>query len=92
MGASSSRASTARSEEIDRQLEKESVRYKRESSKSTLVNHMKVAHEGFTTEELLAFRSTIHKNVIDSARAIVLALRASGLDAASSRCDIVCEV
>ncbi|KAF7373069.1 Heterotrimeric G-protein alpha subunit [Mycena sanguinolenta] len=41
---------------------------------------MKLVHGGFTHEELAAFRSTIHQTVIDASRAIVLALRTSGLD------------
>ncbi|KAF7333944.1 Heterotrimeric G-protein alpha subunit [Mycena sanguinolenta] len=41
---------------------------------------MKLVHGGFTPEELAAFRSAIHRTVIDASRAIVLALRTSGLD------------
>lgn len=90
MGASSSRTSQVRSASIDRQLEAESLRFKKEvpilvlgtdeTSKSALVKHMKIVHGGFSTEELAAFRSAIHKTIIDAGRAIVLALRRSGLD------------
>ncbi|KAJ6455148.1 G-protein alpha subunit [Mycena sanguinolenta] len=88
MGATtSSQASQARSEEIDRQLEEESLHFKKEipilvlgtdeTSKSTVVKHMKIDHGGFSTEELAAFRTAIHNR---GGRAIVLALRRSGLD------------
>ncbi|KAJ6455142.1 G-protein alpha subunit [Mycena sanguinolenta] len=92
----SSQASQARSEEIDRQLEEESLRFKKEipilvlgtdetskSTVATVVKHMKIVHGGFSTEELeelAAFRTAIHNAVIDAGRAIVLALRRSGLD------------
>ncbi|KAJ6607205.1 heterotrimeric G-protein alpha subunit, GPA3-like protein [Mycena sp. CBHHK59/15] len=89
MGACSSqpdRASKARSDEIDRQLDDDSKRYKKEckilllgsgeSGKSTIVKQMKIIHQqGFTPDELLAFRPTIHKNAVDSAHAVVHALR-----------------
>ncbi|KAF7333947.1 Heterotrimeric G-protein alpha subunit [Mycena sanguinolenta] len=85
MGASSSRASQARSSAIDRQLEEESLRFKKEvpilvlgtheTSKSTLVKHMKLVHGGFTPEELAACRSAIHTTVIEAAQALVLALQ-----------------
>ncbi|KAJ7087658.1 G-protein alpha subunit [Mycena belliarum] len=85
------RASKARSDDIDRQLEEDSKRYKKEckilllgsgeSGKSTIVKQMKIIHQaGFTTDELLAFRPTIHKNAVDSAHAVVTALRACALD------------
>ncbi|KAF8180778.1 heterotrimeric G protein alpha subunit A [Mycena galopus ATCC 62051] len=95
MGTSSSRAararSQARSDEIDRQIGEDSLRLKKQvsilllgpdqSGKSTLVKHLKIAHQqGFTTEELLAYRSVIHQNVIQSAQALVLALRTFGLE------------
>ncbi|KAF7373077.1 Heterotrimeric G-protein alpha subunit [Mycena sanguinolenta] len=89
MGASSSRLARERSEAIDRQLKAESLQSKKEvrvlllgsdhASRSTLIKHMKLLH-GFTLEELAAFRSAIHKTLIDSAHGIVLALRTSGLD------------
>jgi guanine nucleotide-binding protein G(i) subunit alpha len=94
MGACSSqpdRDSKSRSDEIDRQLEEDSKRYKKEckilllgsgeSGKSTIVKQMKIIHqEGFSPSELLAFRPTIHKNAVDSAQAVVNALRACSLD------------
>jgi guanine nucleotide-binding protein subunit alpha len=85
------RASKSRSDEIDRQLEEDSKRYKKEckilllgsgeSGKSTIVKQMKIIHqEGFTPAELLAFRPTIHKNAVDSAQAVVRALRECKLE------------
>ncbi|KAF7333929.1 Heterotrimeric G-protein alpha subunit [Mycena sanguinolenta] len=86
MGASSSRLPQARSQEIDRQLEEDSLRFKKEipilvlgtheKSKSTLIKQMKLVHGGFTPgEELAEFRSAIHKTVIEAAQALVLALQ-----------------
>ncbi|KAF7373071.1 Heterotrimeric G-protein alpha subunit [Mycena sanguinolenta] len=72
MGASSSRASQARSSAIDRQLEEESLRIKKSRSSSS---NMKLVHGGFTPEELAAFRSAIHTTVIEAAQALVLALQ-----------------
>ncbi|KAJ6471424.1 G-protein alpha subunit, partial [Mycena sanguinolenta] len=79
-------------EEIDCQLEEESLRFKKEipilvlctddTNKSTVLKHMKIVHSGFSTEELAAFRTAIHNAIIDAGRAIVLALRRSGLDVA----------
>ncbi|KAJ7712160.1 guanine nucleotide binding protein, alpha subunit [Mycena olivaceomarginata] len=81
----------ARSDKIDLQLEEDSKRYKKEckilllgsgeSGKSTIVKQMKIIHQrGFNTHELLAFRPIIHKNAVDSAQVVVLALRACELE------------
>ncbi|KAJ7275897.1 guanine nucleotide binding protein, alpha subunit [Mycena rebaudengoi] len=52
-----------------------------ESGKSTIVKQMKIIHQqGFNNDELLAFRPIIHKNAVDSAQAVVLALRACELE------------
>lgn len=52
-----------------------------ESGKSTIVKQMKIIHQnGFTGDELLQFRTTIWKNVIDSAQAIILHMRKLGID------------
>ncbi|KAJ6471430.1 G-protein alpha subunit [Mycena sanguinolenta] len=90
MGGGSSRSSKARSERIDRQLEAEALQFKREASvllfgsdeasNTALVKHMKVVHGRFSTQELAAFRSAIHRTVIDAAQAVVFALQKSGLD------------
>ena len=42
---------------------------------------MKIIHQsGYSQEELLLFRLTVYKNVVDSAQAVVLALRKFRLD------------
>lgn len=42
---------------------------------------MKIIHQnGFSDEELLQFRTTIWKNVLDSAQAIILHMRKLGID------------
>ena len=52
-----------------------------ESGKSTIVKQMKIIHQnGFTDEELMTYRPTIYRNTLDSAQAIVLAMRKIGLD------------
>lgn len=52
-----------------------------ESGKSTIVKQMKIIHQnGYSRDELLLFKVTVYKNVIDSAQAIVLALRKFRMD------------
>ncbi|KAJ7067611.1 heterotrimeric G-protein alpha subunit, GPA3-like protein [Mycena amicta] len=94
MGACASqpdRESKAHSDEIDRQLDEDSKRYKKEckilllgsgeSGKSTIVKQMKIIHQdGFSMDELLAFRPTIYKNAVESAQAVVGGLRECGLE------------
>ncbi|KAG1734502.1 heterotrimeric G protein alpha subunit [Suillus lakei] len=76
----------ARSDAIDRQIEEDSRKFRKEckilllgsgeSGKSTIVKQMKIIHQnGFTKNELMAFRSTIYRNTLDSAQAIVLQMR-----------------
>ena len=44
---------------------------------------MKIIHQGgFTDDELMTYRPTIYRNTLDSAQAIVLAMRKIGLDCA----------
>jgi guanine nucleotide-binding protein subunit alpha len=75
-----------RSQAIDRTLEEDSKRLRREckvlllgadnSGKSTIVKQMKIIHQrGYTTEELALYRHIIYKNVLECARAIVQAMR-----------------
>ncbi|KNZ62310.1 guanine nucleotide-binding protein alpha-3 subunit [Puccinia sorghi] len=86
-----SSASKERSYAIDRQIEEDAKKYKREckilllgsgeSGKSTIVKQMKIIHQnGYTREELLLFKLTIYKNIIDSAQAVVVAMRKLKLD------------
>ncbi|GAA5823634.1 hypothetical protein JCM3770_000704 [Rhodotorula araucariae] len=76
----------ARSGAIDRQLEDDAKKLRREckilllgsgeSGKSTIVKQMKLIYQhGYTRDEMLLFRLTIHKNILDSAQALVLAMR-----------------
>lgn len=96
MGGCSSvpdKAQRERSEAIDRQIEEDSRQFKKEckilllgsgeSGKSTIVKQMKIIHQnGYSNEELLTFRPTIFRNLIDSAQDIVLAMRKLGVDPA----------
>lgn len=81
----------ARSDLIDRQIEEDSKKYKREckilllgsgeSGKSTIVKQMKIIHQnGYTPEELLAFRPLIWKNLLESACDVVNALAKFNLE------------
>ncbi|KAF2859788.1 guanine nucleotide binding protein, alpha subunit [Piedraia hortae CBS 480.64] len=74
-----------RSQAIDRSLEEDSRRLRREckilllgsgeSGKSTVVKQMKIIHQnGYNLEELSQYRQTIYKNLIDSAKALTGAL------------------
>ncbi|KAJ7058433.1 guanine nucleotide binding protein, alpha subunit [Mycena amicta] len=85
------RVSKTRSHVIDWQLKEDSKRCQRdckvlvlgsaESGKSTIMRQMRIiSHGGFSKDELLAFRPTIHKNAVDSAQAVVGALREFGLE------------
>ncbi len=42
---------------------------------------MKIIHQnGYTREELLVYRNTVYKNLVESGQAIVLAMRKIGVD------------
>ncbi|KAJ7301264.1 heterotrimeric G-protein alpha subunit, GPA3-like protein [Mycena albidolilacea] len=82
-------ASQARSNEIDRQLQEDSKRYKKEckilllgpgdSGKSTVVKQMKIIHQGgFDERERTEYRTTIYKNVLDSAGTLARVVRKTG--------------
>ncbi|KAI9846460.1 MAG: Guanine nucleotide-binding protein alpha-2 subunit [Thelocarpon superellum] len=75
-----------RSQAIDRRLEEDSKRYRREckilllgsgeSGKSTIVKQMKIIHQnGYTLDELALYRLTIYKNLVDCAKALIGAMR-----------------
>ncbi|KAK0190316.1 heterotrimeric G-protein alpha subunit, GPA3-like protein [Armillaria mellea] len=79
---------------IDKQLEDDGKRFKKEckilllgsgeSGKSTIVKQMKIIHQGgFTPEERDSYRGTIYKNVLDSAQAIALMMRKIGIQCAN---------
>ncbi|KAI9023059.1 heterotrimeric G-protein alpha subunit, GPA3-like protein [Phycomyces nitens] len=70
---------------IDQTLEQDSRRSKQEckilllgsgeSGKSTIVKQMKIIHQnGFTTEELMAWRPAVYKNILESIHIIVNAM------------------
>ncbi|KAJ7212758.1 heterotrimeric G-protein alpha subunit, GPA3-like protein [Mycena haematopus] len=87
-----SRGDKARSDAIDRQISEDSKRYKKEckilllgsgeSGKSTIVKQMKIIHqEGFDARERQEYRTTIYKNVLDSAGTLARVVRGVGLAA-----------
>lgn len=42
---------------------------------------MKIIHQnGFNKDELLTYRMTVYRNLVDSAQAIILAMRKIGID------------
>ena len=52
-----------------------------ESGKSTIVKQMKIIHQnGYSHDELIAFRPLIWKNLLESARDVVQALRKFNLE------------
>ena len=95
---------TKRSQAIDRVIEQDSRRLRREckilllgaenSGKSTIVKQMKIIHQnGYTLDELALFRYTIYKNLVDSAKALVGAIRQFQIEVEtpgnSRNCDLI---
>ncbi|EMC96371.1 hypothetical protein BAUCODRAFT_70713 [Baudoinia panamericana UAMH 10762] len=95
-----------RSQMIDRTLEEDSKKLRREckilllgsgeSGKSTIVKQMKIIHQnGYTRDELALYRHTIYKNLIDCARALVSAMRQFGVEVNDAQnkqhCDYIME-
>ncbi|THH29678.1 hypothetical protein EUX98_g4511 [Antrodiella citrinella] len=85
------REAQQRSQEIDKQIEEDSRKFKKEckilllgsgeSGKSTIVKQMKIIHQnGYTKDELLTYRTTIYRNLLESAKNILLAMRKIGVD------------
>ncbi|KAJ7500121.1 heterotrimeric G-protein alpha subunit, GPA3-like protein [Mycena latifolia] len=85
-----SRTEKARSDAIDRQIHEDSKRYKKEckilllgsgeSGKSTIVKQMKIIHQaGYDTRARAEFRTTIYKNVLDSAVTLARVVRRVGV-------------
>ncbi|KAK5112336.1 G protein alpha subunit [Meristemomyces frigidus] len=75
-----------RSQMIDRGLEEDSKKLRREckilllgsgeSGKSTIVKQMKIIHQnGYSRDELAMYRHTIYKNLVDCAKALIGAMR-----------------
>jgi len=74
-----------RSQKIDRDLEEDSKRLRREckilllgsgeSGKSTIVKQMKIIHlKGYSDDELYNYRPTVFKNLIECAKAVINAM------------------
>ncbi|KAF9471706.1 guanine nucleotide binding protein, alpha subunit, partial [Pholiota conissans] len=85
------KAGKERSDEIDRTLEEDNKKFKRdckilllgsgESGKTTIVKQMKIIHQdGFSEAELAEYRPAIYKNVLDSANAVVVHMKKIGLE------------
>ncbi|KAG8968856.1 Guanine nucleotide-binding protein alpha-2 subunit [Tulasnella sp. 419] len=85
------KAGKQRSDEIDKQIEEDSRKFRKEckilllgsgeSGKSTIVKQMKIIHQnGYTQEELAVYRLVVYKNLIDSAKDLVLAMKKVGVD------------
>lgn len=83
-----------RSQQIDKALDEDSRRLRREckilllgsgeSGKSTIVKQMKIIHQkGYSVDELALYRSTIYKNLVDCAKALIGAMRQFGIDPAT---------
>ena len=83
--SSEEKAMRARTASIDGQLASDHERYKREckilllgsgeSGKSTIVKQMKIIHlNGYTTEELITYRTSIWLNLVDSVKNLVDAM------------------
>ena len=79
------------SDEIDRQIEEDSKKFKREckvlilgpdkDGMSMLVKQMKIVHQnGYTPDELAGFKYDIYSNIIDSSRDIVKGMLKTGLN------------
>ncbi|KAL4809366.1 guanine nucleotide binding protein, alpha subunit [Aspergillus unguis] len=85
-----------RSQAIDRRLEEDSRRLRREckilllgsgeSGKSTIVKQMKIIHQnGYTVEELALYRLTVYKNLLECAKALIGAYHQFNLEPASQK-------
>ncbi|KAK5100003.1 Guanine nucleotide-binding protein alpha-2 subunit [Lithohypha guttulata] len=85
-----------RSQAIDRKLEEDSKKLRREckilllgsgeSGKSTIVKQMKIIHQnGYTQEERALYRLTIYKNLVDCMKALVTAMQQFEIEPESDR-------
>ncbi|KIY52844.1 heterotrimeric G-protein alpha subunit, GPA3-like protein [Fistulina hepatica ATCC 64428] len=88
-----SRQAKARSDEIDKAIDEDFKKFKKEckilllgsgeSGKSTIVKQMKIIHQdGFSKDELMSYRPVVYRNVLDSAQAIVLAMKKLAIECA----------
>ena len=76
-GGSSSDATASKSRDRgDKDVLKVLLLGSGESGKSTIVKQMKIIHQdGYSEQELYMFRITILKNLLDSVKALALAMR-----------------
>ncbi|KIJ66158.1 hypothetical protein HYDPIDRAFT_110344 [Hydnomerulius pinastri MD-312] len=93
MGNSLSAREKARSDAIDRQIQEDLRASRREcnvlmlgsdsSEKSAILQQMKINHQGgFTEEEILEFKHSIHRIILKSVQTIILAMSAINLELA----------
>lgn len=95
-----------RSQKIDKDLEEDSKRLRREckilllgsgeSGKSTIVKQMKIIHlKGYSDAELYSYRPTMYKNLLECAKAVISAMRQFGIEPALEEnrayCDFLSE-
>ncbi|ROW09690.1 hypothetical protein VMCG_02217 [Cytospora schulzeri] len=95
-----------RSQKIDKDLEEDSKRLRREckilllgsgeSGKSTIVKQMKIIHlKGYSDDELYNYRPTVFKNLIECAKAVINAMRQFDIEPANEEnrayCDFILE-
>ncbi|KPM42393.1 Guanine nucleotide-binding protein alpha-3 subunit [Neonectria ditissima] len=78
--------SKKKSQAIDKQLEEDSKRLRKEckilllgsgeSGKSTIVKQMKIIHlQGYSEDELFNYRPTVFKNLVECAKAVITAMQ-----------------
>ncbi|KAF8183299.1 guanine nucleotide binding protein, alpha subunit [Mycena galopus ATCC 62051] len=95
-----SRSEKARSDAIDRQITEYSKRYKKEckilllgsgeSAESTIVKQMNIIHQGgFDERERAEYRTTVYRNVLDSAATLARVVRRVGVDREGQRASVV---
>ncbi|KAF7332155.1 Heterotrimeric G-protein alpha subunit [Mycena kentingensis (nom. inval.)] len=89
--ARTERTERARSDAIDRTIQEDSKRFKKEckilllgsgeSGKSTIVKQMKIIHQkGYDVQERTVFRAVIYRNVLDSAATLARVVRRVGVE------------
>jgi guanine nucleotide-binding protein subunit alpha len=63
-----------------------------ESGKSTIVKQMKIIHQnGYSEHELQLWRQTVYKNIVDSAKALVGALRQFDVEVTDEKNRVHCD-
>ncbi|KAK3940115.1 guanine nucleotide-binding protein alpha-3 subunit [Diplogelasinospora grovesii] len=91
-----------RSQKIDKELEEDSKRLRREckilllgsgeSGKSTIVKQMKIIHlKGYSDDELYNYRPTVFKNLLECARAVISAMRQFEIEPAIEENKALCD-